>query len=151
MYAQMETGVADMQFLFCDIALVTLLAIVMGKGGPSDQLQPCRPPDSLLALPVLGSLFIYACMIVLGQLAALFITTSQDWSVKRRHNCKRLLFTIRISLGIFCICFNSINKIHYLRFGKRPRSHLHLMHFYKKKRKKVISCIILGTFHSIQQ
>uniref|UniRef100_A0A8D3CZN7 ATPase cation transporting 13A2 n=1 Tax=Scophthalmus maximus TaxID=52904 RepID=A0A8D3CZN7_SCOMX len=76
-----NTTMADLQFLFCDIGLVTLLAIVMGKGGPSDQLQSCRPPASLLALPVLGSLFIHTCMIVLGQLAALFITTSQDWYI----------------------------------------------------------------------
>uniref|UniRef100_A0A3B4XBG7 ATPase cation transporting 13A2 n=1 Tax=Seriola lalandi dorsalis TaxID=1841481 RepID=A0A3B4XBG7_SERLL len=76
-----KTGVADMQFLFSDIALVTLLAVVMGKGGPSDHLHPSRPPASLLALPVLGSLFIHTCMIFLGQLAALLITTSQDWYI----------------------------------------------------------------------
>ncbi|XP_067382769.1 cation-transporting ATPase 13A2 isoform X6 [Channa argus] len=73
-----KTGVADLQFLFCDIGLVTLLAIVMGRGGPSDDLYPCRPPASLLALPVLGSLFIHICMIILGQLAALLLTTSQE-------------------------------------------------------------------------
>uniref|UniRef100_A0A4W6BPQ4 ATPase cation transporting 13A2 n=1 Tax=Lates calcarifer TaxID=8187 RepID=A0A4W6BPQ4_LATCA len=61
-----KTGVADMQFLFCDIALVTVLAIVMGRGGPSDQLHPCRPPASLLSLPVLGSLFIHTSMIILA-------------------------------------------------------------------------------------
>uniref|UniRef100_A0A4W6BTW5 ATPase cation transporting 13A2 n=1 Tax=Lates calcarifer TaxID=8187 RepID=A0A4W6BTW5_LATCA len=76
-----KTGVADMQFLFCDIALVTVLAIVMGRGGPSDQLHPCRPPASLLSLPVLGSLFIHTSMIILGQVAALLITTSQDWYI----------------------------------------------------------------------
>ncbi|XP_040913739.1 cation-transporting ATPase 13A2 isoform X2 [Toxotes jaculatrix] len=76
-----KTGVADLQFLFCDMALVTLLAIVMGKGGPSDQLHPSRPPASLLALPVLGSLFIHSGMIILGQVSALLITTSQEWYV----------------------------------------------------------------------
>ncbi|XP_067382763.1 cation-transporting ATPase 13A2 isoform X1 [Channa argus] len=76
-----KTGVADLQFLFCDIGLVTLLAIVMGRGGPSDDLYPCRPPASLLALPVLGSLFIHICMIILGQLAALLLTTSQEWYI----------------------------------------------------------------------
>nr|XP_019945068.1 PREDICTED: probable cation-transporting ATPase 13A2 isoform X1 [Paralichthys olivaceus] len=75
----MSTSVADLQFLYFDIVLVTTLAIVMGQGGPSNQLHPCRPPANLLALPVLGSLFIHTCMIILGQLAALFITTSQDW------------------------------------------------------------------------
>ncbi|CAK6955037.1 cation-transporting ATPase 13A2 isoform X2 [Scomber scombrus] len=76
-----KTDLADLQFLFCDIVLVTLLAIVMGKGVPSKELHHCRPPASLLALPVLGSLFIHACMNILGQLAALFITMSQDWYV----------------------------------------------------------------------
>lgn len=78
---QVKTAVADLQFLFCDIGLVTLIAIVMGRGGPSNELHHCRPPASLLALPVLGCLFIHTCTVILGQLAALFITTSQDWSV----------------------------------------------------------------------
>nr|XP_043893545.1 cation-transporting ATPase 13A2 isoform X2 [Solea senegalensis] len=74
-----KTSLGDLQFLFFDIFLVTLLAVVMGKGGPSEQLHPRRPAASLLALPVLGSLLIHTCLIILGQLAALFITTSQDW------------------------------------------------------------------------
>uniref|UniRef100_A0A7N6A1A9 Cation-transporting P-type ATPase N-terminal domain-containing protein n=1 Tax=Anabas testudineus TaxID=64144 RepID=A0A7N6A1A9_ANATE len=59
------TEIADLQFLFCDICLVTVLAIVMGRGGPSNELHPCRPPASLLALPVLGSLFLHTCTIIL--------------------------------------------------------------------------------------
>ncbi|XP_032377687.1 polyamine-transporting ATPase 13A2 [Etheostoma spectabile] len=77
----MKTRLSDLQFLICDLFLVTTLAIVMGRGGPSDELDPSRPSASLLSVPVLGSLFIHTCMIVLGQLAALFITTSQDWYV----------------------------------------------------------------------
>lgn len=84
-YLQVKTAMADLQFLFCDIFLVTLLAIVMGRGGPSEELHPRRPPASLLALPVLGSLVIHTCMIILGQLAALLITTSQDWSAKHSY------------------------------------------------------------------
>ncbi|CAJ1055363.1 cation-transporting ATPase 13A2 isoform X1 [Xyrichtys novacula] len=76
-----KTSMADLQFLFCDIFEVTLLALVMGKGGPSNELSPRRPPASLLGLPVLGSLLIHSFVIVLGQLAALFITVSQDWYV----------------------------------------------------------------------
>ncbi|TKS77164.1 Cation-transporting ATPase 13A2 [Collichthys lucidus] len=76
-----KTSMADLQFLFCDFFLVTLLAIVMGRGGPSKELHSRRPPATLLALPVLGSMFIHICTIVLGQLGALFITTSQDWYI----------------------------------------------------------------------
>nr|XP_046252815.1 cation-transporting ATPase 13A2 isoform X2 [Scatophagus argus]XP_046252816.1 cation-transporting ATPase 13A2 isoform X2 [Scatophagus argus] len=76
-----KTTLADLQFLFCDIVVVTVLAIVMGRGGPSDELHPRRPPASLLGLPVLGSIFIHTCFIILGQMAALFITTSQDWYI----------------------------------------------------------------------
>uniref|UniRef100_A0A3B5QCH2 ATPase cation transporting 13A2 n=1 Tax=Xiphophorus maculatus TaxID=8083 RepID=A0A3B5QCH2_XIPMA len=76
-----KTTMADLQFLFCDLFLVTLLAIVMGRGGPSEELHPCRPPASLLALPVFGSLFIHTCTVVLGQLAAFFITTTQEWYI----------------------------------------------------------------------
>ncbi|XP_054631130.1 cation-transporting ATPase 13A2 isoform X2 [Dunckerocampus dactyliophorus] len=75
----MGTNLADMQFLFIDLILVTQLAIVMGRGGPSKELSPRRPPANLLTLPVLGSLFIHICMVILGQLAALFLTVSQDW------------------------------------------------------------------------
>ncbi|XP_015243066.1 PREDICTED: probable cation-transporting ATPase 13A2 isoform X1 [Cyprinodon variegatus] len=75
------TTMGDLQFLFCDLFLVTLLAIVMGRGGPSEELHPWRPAASLLALPVFGSLFIHTCMIILGQLAAFFITTTQEWYI----------------------------------------------------------------------
>lgn len=51
----------------------------MGRGGPSPELHSCRPPASLLARPVLGSIFLHTCMIILGQLAALFTTKSQEW------------------------------------------------------------------------
>lgn len=76
-----KTNLGDLQFLFFDLFLVTLLAIVMGKGGPSLELHPQRPPASLLSLPVLVSLSLHTSLLVLGQLAALFITTSQDWFV----------------------------------------------------------------------
>ncbi|KAM3872209.1 polyamine-transporting ATPase 13A2 [Diretmus argenteus] len=76
-----KTNLGDLQFLFFDMALVTLLAIVMGRGGPSEELHPHRPSARLLALPVLGSLLIHTSLNILGQLAALFITTSQDWFV----------------------------------------------------------------------
>lgn len=86
MCIQVKTDLADLQFLFCDIVLVTLLAVVMGRGGPSEELYHCRPPASLLALPVLGSLFIHTCLNILGQLSALLITMSQDWSVQIKLN-----------------------------------------------------------------
>ncbi|KAM9343527.1 polyamine-transporting ATPase 13A2 isoform 2-T2 [Pholidichthys leucotaenia] len=76
-----RTSIADLQFLYCDLFLVTLLAILMGRGVPSEKLHPCRPPASLLALPVLCSLLIHICMIVLGQLAALLIATSENWYI----------------------------------------------------------------------
>ncbi|XP_063735179.1 cation-transporting ATPase 13A2 isoform X2 [Eleginops maclovinus] len=76
-----KTNLSDWQFLFFDMFVVTALAIFMGNGDPSTELQACRPSASLLTLPILGSLFIHTCMIILGQLAALFITTTQDWYV----------------------------------------------------------------------
>ncbi|XP_034027851.1 cation-transporting ATPase 13A2 isoform X2 [Thalassophryne amazonica] len=76
-----KTTLSDFQFLWCDLFMVTVLAIVMGRGGPSEELHSYRPPASLLALPVLGSLFILSSLNILGQLAALFITMSQDWYI----------------------------------------------------------------------
>lgn len=101
MCVQMKTSMADLQFLVCDIFVVSVLAIVMGRGGPSEELHPHRPPASLITVPVLGSIFIHTCMVVLGQLSALFITTSQDWSV----------------------------KIQYLRFKEGPGAKLHTTQF----------------------
>ncbi|XP_036959731.1 cation-transporting ATPase 13A2 isoform X2 [Acanthopagrus latus] len=77
----MKTSMADLQFLVCDIFVVSVLAIVMGRGGPSEELHPRRPPASLITVPVLGSIFIHTCMIILGQLSGLFITMSQDWYI----------------------------------------------------------------------
>lgn len=103
---QVKTTLADPQFLFCDIVLGTLLAVVMGKGGPSKELHPYRPSASLLALPVLGSLLIHVIVIILGQLAVLFITTSQDWSVEGHKAQKRDSFIqSEYHLDTFCICF----------------------------------------------
>ena len=76
---QVKTNLGELQFLFVDLFLVTLLAIVMGQGGPSSELHSQRPPARLLAMPVLASLFLHTCLLILGQLGALFITTSQDW------------------------------------------------------------------------
>lgn len=74
---------SDLEFLFLDICLMTVLAIVMGRGGPSEQLYSCRPPASLLALPFLGSLLLHTCMVIIFQLAALFVTTTQEWYVEK--------------------------------------------------------------------
>uniref|UniRef100_A0AAY5KDT1 Cation-transporting P-type ATPase N-terminal domain-containing protein n=1 Tax=Esox lucius TaxID=8010 RepID=A0AAY5KDT1_ESOLU len=76
-----KTNLGDLQFLFFDMVLVTLLAIVMGKGGPSTELHPQRPPASLLSLPVLASLTLHTLLLILGQVSALVITVSQDWFV----------------------------------------------------------------------
>lgn len=77
---------SDWEFLFLDICLMTVLAIVMGRGGPSEQLYPCRPPASMLALPFVGSLVLQTCMVIVFQLAALFVTTAQDWYVEGSRN-----------------------------------------------------------------
>ncbi|KAG7269530.1 hypothetical protein CRUP_025254 [Coryphaenoides rupestris] len=45
-------------------------------------LQPRRPPASLLALPILGSLLLHTVVNLLSQTSALLITTSQDWFVQ---------------------------------------------------------------------
>ncbi|XP_062871022.1 cation-transporting ATPase 13A2 [Trichomycterus rosablanca] len=76
-----KTNLGDWQFLFFDLVLVTLLAIVMGRGGPSEDLYPQRPPASLLTVPVFSALLTHTLMLILGQVAALLITVSQDWYI----------------------------------------------------------------------
>uniref|UniRef100_A0A4W5KGT3 ATPase cation transporting 13A2 n=1 Tax=Hucho hucho TaxID=62062 RepID=A0A4W5KGT3_9TELE len=75
-----KTNLGDLQFLFFDMVLVTLLAIVMGKGGPSTELHPQRPPASLLALPVLASLTLHTLLLILGQVSALFVPLNSTMS-----------------------------------------------------------------------
>ncbi|CAL9684886.1 unnamed protein product [Knipowitschia caucasica] len=77
----LKTNLADLQFLFFDLVLVTVLAIVMGKGGPSNELHTTRPPASLWSLPVLGSLLIHTFLIILAQSGAILFTRAQDWYV----------------------------------------------------------------------
>ncbi|XP_056895921.1 cation-transporting ATPase 13A2 isoform X2 [Takifugu flavidus] len=84
----LKTNLGDLQFLFVDICLMTSLALLMGRGGPSQELHACRPPASLLSLPVLGSIFLHTCMIVAGQLAALSTTMSQEWYIPLNSTTK---------------------------------------------------------------
>ncbi|KAJ8257722.1 hypothetical protein GJAV_G00188980 [Gymnothorax javanicus] len=76
-----KTNLGDLQFLFFDLVVVTSLAIVMGRGGPSKELHPQRPPGSLLSVPVLASFLLHTLLLILAQIGALMITKSQDWFV----------------------------------------------------------------------
>lgn len=101
----MKTNLGDLQFLFFDLALVTVLAIVMGRGGPSDRLPPQRPPASLLALPVVSALLLHTILLILGQVAALFITKSQAWWVWKSSLYLLIVFSSHIYyafLSPFC-------------------------------------------------
>lgn len=96
---------------------MTSLALLMGRGGPSQALHACRPPASLLALPVLGSIFLHTCMIAAGQLAALFTTMSQEWwaelfQQRHRHRIQRgKMLTWGFGLCCRYIPLNSTVKI----------------------------------------
>lgn len=109
----MRTNLGDLQFLFLDICLMTPLAIMMVRGGPSLELRSCRPPASLLALPVLGSVLIHTGLIILGQLAALFITELQEWcaahSSSSRHTSQALKGKMMIP-GLFCSRYIPLNS-----------------------------------------
>uniref|UniRef100_A0A8C9VTD2 ATPase cation transporting 13A2 n=1 Tax=Scleropages formosus TaxID=113540 RepID=A0A8C9VTD2_SCLFO len=76
-----STNLSDLQFLFFDLVLVTSLAIVMGRGGPSSELHPQRPPASLLSLQVFASLLLHCLLLVLIQVFALLITRTQNWYI----------------------------------------------------------------------
>uniref|UniRef100_A0A8C9V095 ATPase cation transporting 13A2 n=1 Tax=Scleropages formosus TaxID=113540 RepID=A0A8C9V095_SCLFO len=76
-----KTNLSDLQFLFFDLVLVTSLAIVMGRGGPSSELHPQRPPASLLSLQVFASLLLHCLLLVLIQVFALLITRTQNWYI----------------------------------------------------------------------
>ncbi|KAI4823481.1 hypothetical protein KUCAC02_012064 [Chaenocephalus aceratus] len=66
---------------FCSVLILYTVSSTRAPHTPTFKTGACRPSASLLSLPILGSLFIHTCMIILGQLAAFFITTKEDWYV----------------------------------------------------------------------
>ncbi|XP_041976131.1 polyamine-transporting ATPase 13A3-like [Aricia agestis] len=67
------------QFLYIDLVLTTLLALSLGRAGPGGKLCARSPPVSLVALPSLLPLTAQVLLVLLLQLAALYLLHDQPW------------------------------------------------------------------------
>ncbi|XP_073512248.1 polyamine-transporting ATPase 13A2 isoform X2 [Phyllobates terribilis] len=76
-----DTNLGDLQFLLFDLVITTTVAVLMGRTGPADVLGIRRPMGTLISVPVLGSLIVQTCMILLVQLLTFFLIQSQTWFV----------------------------------------------------------------------
>ncbi|OCT73393.1 hypothetical protein XELAEV_18036370mg [Xenopus laevis] len=76
-----NTNLGDLQFLYFDLVITTLVAILMGRTGPANELGIKRPLGTLISLPVLGSLIFQTILILIIQLIPLFLVQNQSWFV----------------------------------------------------------------------
>ncbi|KAI8428833.1 hypothetical protein MSG28_007488 [Choristoneura fumiferana] len=67
------------QFLYIDLVLTTLLALSLGRAAPGPLLTAQSPPVSLVALPNILPLVMQVTLVLLMQLATLYLLQSQDW------------------------------------------------------------------------
>ncbi|XP_069805161.1 polyamine-transporting ATPase 13A2 isoform X2 [Dendropsophus ebraccatus] len=76
-----DTNLGDFQFLLIDLVITTTVAVLMGRTGPANELGLRRPLGTLISIPVLGSLVVQTCLILVVQLLSYFLTESQPWFV----------------------------------------------------------------------
>ncbi|XP_063379335.1 polyamine-transporting ATPase 13A3-like [Cydia fagiglandana] len=67
------------QFLYIDLVLTTLLALSLGRAAPGPVLAPRSPPVSLVAASSILPLVAQVALVLLLQLAALYLLRAQDW------------------------------------------------------------------------
>ncbi|XP_063718354.1 polyamine-transporting ATPase 13A2-like isoform X2 [Symsagittifera roscoffensis] len=80
-----KSNLTDMQYLYCDLVLCTSLALVVSRSGPSNHLASRRPPQSLVTLPNLVTMFLHVFLIVSVQFASFFIIRSFAWYYPALH------------------------------------------------------------------
>ncbi|KAF2886724.1 hypothetical protein ILUMI_19449, partial [Ignelater luminosus] len=69
----------DMQFLFIDLIITTVLAVTMGRQGPRDKLSAKRPMGSLVCVNNLIPLILQIVLCGAIQLGALYYLKLQPW------------------------------------------------------------------------
>ncbi|KAJ0179942.1 hypothetical protein K1T71_004533 [Dendrolimus kikuchii] len=67
------------QFLYIDLVLTTLLALSLGRAAPGPLLTRASPPVSLVALPSILPLLLQVSLVLLMQLASVYLLYSQTW------------------------------------------------------------------------
>lgn len=74
-----DTNLTDQMFLYIDLPVITLLAIVMGYTGAYEKLIPSRPRSSLVSVSNVSSLLMQITIIGAVQVGALIFLQHQTW------------------------------------------------------------------------
>ncbi|XP_028179120.1 probable cation-transporting ATPase 13A3 [Ostrinia furnacalis] len=69
------------QFLYIDLVLTTLLALSLGRARPGPVLTRRSPPVSLVALPSILPLILQVSLVLVMQLAPIYLLYAQPWFV----------------------------------------------------------------------
>ncbi|KAJ8732100.1 hypothetical protein PYW08_014830 [Mythimna loreyi] len=67
------------QFLYIDLVLTTLLALSLGRAAPGPTLTRASPPVSLVALSSLLPLVMQVVLVLVMQIAAIYLLYAQPW------------------------------------------------------------------------
>jgi magnesium-transporting ATPase (P-type) len=76
-----DSNLGDFQFLYVDLILILVLAVLMSRTGAFHKLYPRRPPGRLVAFSILVSLLLQVTLHIATQSSALMLVKAQRWYV----------------------------------------------------------------------
>lgn len=74
-----ESNLTDMEFLYIDLFIITILAATFGKTEPYPALDPNPPPSSLISVTPLTSIALQMILMILAQVFTFFFVQQQPW------------------------------------------------------------------------
>ncbi|KJE95551.1 ATPase type 13A2 isoform 3, variant [Capsaspora owczarzaki ATCC 30864] len=75
------SNLGDQQYLYFDLFMILILAVVMGRTGPAEKLGVLRPPGSLISPTIMSSLCLHIILVVVVQASAYIWLQHQSWFV----------------------------------------------------------------------
>ena len=75
----LQTNLGDLQFLYIDLFITAIVAVLMGQTRPYDKLVAQRPSGSLISGPNLISVFAQILLSLIIQVGAYFYLTTMPW------------------------------------------------------------------------
>ena len=75
----LQTNLGDLQFLYIDLFITAIVAVLMGRTRPYDKLVAQRPSGSLISGPNLISVFTQILLSLFIQVGAYFYLTTRTW------------------------------------------------------------------------
>ena len=75
----LQTNLGDLQFLYIDLFITAIVAVLMGRTRPYDKLVAQRPSGSLISGPNLISVFAQILLSLFIQVGAYFYLTTRTW------------------------------------------------------------------------